>query len=340
MAEPLTNPHDRFFKEVFSRQETARDFLQHYLPQEVAALLDLSTLEISKDTFIDPDLQEHFSDLLYKITLHQGQETFVYVLFEHKSYPDTLIAFQLLHYMVRIWEQSLRQNQPFRPILPLVVYHGRSRWTVATHFTALLDLPAELRPYVPEYHYWLCDLTQYSDAEIKGEVILRVALLLLKYIFRDDLAQRLGEILGLLRALSERQTGLEYLETILRYITGSTDRVSEAELRRVVIEVIEQGGTLMPTLVEQWLERGRQEGLERGREEGREAALNILRRFLVHRFGAAPDQFDETLQELDLATITQLSEAAFEAKDLAEFEAALTKLHPQDNGKTSYHNGD
>jgi predicted transposase YdaD len=31
----LTNPHDRFFKEVFSRPEAARDLLQNYLPEEV-----------------------------------------------------------------------------------------------------------------------------------------------------------------------------------------------------------------------------------------------------------------------------------------------------------------
>ncbi|RMD98278.1 MAG: hypothetical protein D6814_07860, partial [Calditrichaeota bacterium] len=33
----ITNPHDRFFKESFSRRETARDFLQNYLPAEIVA---------------------------------------------------------------------------------------------------------------------------------------------------------------------------------------------------------------------------------------------------------------------------------------------------------------
>jgi len=125
MSDYLTNPHDKFFKDLFTRQEAAQDFLQHYLPAEVAALLDLSTLEIGKDSFIDLDLQEHFSDLLYKVALHSGQETYIYVLFEHKSYPEPLIAFQLLKYMVRIWEQALKQEEALLPVLPLVVYHGR-----------------------------------------------------------------------------------------------------------------------------------------------------------------------------------------------------------------------
>jgi predicted transposase/invertase (TIGR01784 family) len=326
MTEPLSHSHDRFFKEVFSREENARSFLQHYLPSEITPLLDFSTLEISKDSFIDPTLEEHLSDLLYKITLYEGVETHIYVLFEHKSYPERIIAFQLLRYMVRIWEQALKQKQKLLPILPLVIYHGRSRWTIPTDFTALLDPPEVLKPYVPAYQYRVFDLTRYSDEEIQGEITLRVSLLLLKYIFRKDLGDHLGEILEFLRAISEPQTVLEYLETILRYIAGSTDQVNEEMLKQIVSQVIEEGGELMPTLVEQWLERGRQEGLEVGLEQGRETALDLLRRFLAHRFGAVPKQLDEALSELDLESIRGLSEAAFEVESLADFELALVKL--------------
>jgi predicted transposase/invertase (TIGR01784 family) len=328
MAEPLSNPHDRFFKDLFSRQEIARDFLHHYLPTDIIPLLDLTALEISKDSFIDPDLQEHFSDLLYKVALQAGNEAYIYVLFEHKSYPDPLIAFQLLRYMVRIWEQNLKQRQPLLPIVPLVIYHGRSGWTVALNFTALLEVPEALKPYVPEYQYWLCDLSRYSDADIRGEVILRVGLLLLKYMVRDDLRQHVSQIFGLLRQLSQRETGLEYLETVLRYVAGGTEQLTEEELRQVVQEVLAEGERLMPTIAEQWIEQGRQEGLEQGLERGRETALNLLRRFLVRRFEVALDRFDQELQGLTLEAIEQLSEAAFEAESLAEFEAALAQMAP------------
>ena len=51
--EEITRPHDRFFKETFSQVETARDFVRHYLPKEIAALLNLDTLEVTKDSFVD-----------------------------------------------------------------------------------------------------------------------------------------------------------------------------------------------------------------------------------------------------------------------------------------------
>jgi predicted transposase/invertase (TIGR01784 family) len=351
MADNLTNPHDKFFKDLFSCQDAARDFLQHYLPAEISSLLDLSQLEIRKDSFIDPDLQEHFSDILYKVNLHSGQQSYIYILFEHKSYPDPDIAFQLLKYMVRIWEQSRRQDEALLPVLPLVIYHGLQQWQVATEFSALFDLPEPLRQYVPEYSYWLYDLSQYTDEEIKsrvqGTVILQMSLLLLKYNQRPDFVERLHDILSLIRQLSEQETALEYLETVLHYIAGSSDKVSAAELSQIVQDVLQEGADVMPTIAEQWLAQGREEGLEQGREQGleqglqrgREAAQVLLQRFLATRFAVPLNQFDAALADCDLETLTQLSQIAFEASTVAEFEAGLTRVtanqQPEQNSDTA-----
>ena len=48
----LSNPHDRFFKEVFSRQEVALDFLRNYLPGDVLNCLDEENLYLTKDSFV------------------------------------------------------------------------------------------------------------------------------------------------------------------------------------------------------------------------------------------------------------------------------------------------
>jgi predicted transposase/invertase (TIGR01784 family) len=68
----LTNPHDRFFKELFARPETAAEFLSSYLPLKIAGVLDLTALEPVRDSFVDAELQEHLSDLLYRVRLKQG----------------------------------------------------------------------------------------------------------------------------------------------------------------------------------------------------------------------------------------------------------------------------
>ena len=49
-------PHDKFFKELMSRKKSALDFLRYYLPEEIVNQLDLPTLSISKDSFVDKEL--------------------------------------------------------------------------------------------------------------------------------------------------------------------------------------------------------------------------------------------------------------------------------------------
>lgn len=87
---------------------------------------------------------------------------------------------------------------------------------VSLQFKDLIQNPPVLEKYIPNFEYWLCDLSTYSDAEIKGNIILRVMLGLLKYIMHLEFSDKVGQILGLLDALHKRDTGLEYLETALR----------------------------------------------------------------------------------------------------------------------------
>ena len=117
----IKKAHDKFIRDLMSRKPVVQDFLRYYLDQELVNLLDLSTLEIKKDTFVDEELVEHFSDILYQLKFRNGQKTQVYVfpkgtraVIEHKSYSDSLVAFQLLRYMIRIWELELKHQSKHR----------------------------------------------------------------------------------------------------------------------------------------------------------------------------------------------------------------------------------
>src|SRR5213595_3038859 len=51
----ISNPHDKFFKDLLGQSELAADFLRNYLSPEVVNRLDLATLELQKDSFIDTE---------------------------------------------------------------------------------------------------------------------------------------------------------------------------------------------------------------------------------------------------------------------------------------------
>jgi predicted transposase/invertase (TIGR01784 family) len=243
-------------------------------------MLALDTLEICKDRFVDATLQAHYSDILYQVDLKKTHSPmWIYVLFEHKSAPEPQVALQLLRYMVRIWEQQGKQNKPLMPILPLVVYHGRSRWTIAQQFQGLFeDMPPALRSHIPEYTYYLCDLTQMQESEIIGGIQMQVAIMAMKSIFQPEMGTHLGKIIELLTALQDKQTALECLEAVLRYIVSAADIQEEEVL--TVLEKSEFGKEVsMGTLAEKWMEKGKQQGMQQGMQqellEGIAAILEI-----------------------------------------------------------------
>ena len=324
MSRSVPTPHDAFFRQLLAQPEQAQDFINTFLPPEITTLLDLDTLQTNPDTFVDPELQPHYADLLYQADLHDGQSGHLYLLFEHKSNPDRGIFLQLLRYLTRIWEK-VSAPPPLPPILAIVFYHGPRRWTIPTEFHTLFDLPQGLRDYVPQFRYWLVDLSRYSDEDLKVSVILRASLLLLKYIQRDDVTDHLPKVLTLWGELSRQETGLAYIETMLRYIAEATDKVEVEVLSRLVVDAMKGADDLMPTIAEQWIKQGREEG----REEGREAAMLMLEQFLQQRFELPPDHFQTELGRLDLTTLTRLGGEAFAAEQLADFEARLAEALAQ-----------
>lgn len=100
--------HNSFFKVTFQSRENVIDFLKHRLPSELLKDISLDTLEIAKDSFIDPNYRDIQSDMLFKVSI-AGKESYIYLLLEHKSYPDRMTAFQLLKYIVGIWTLHLNQ---------------------------------------------------------------------------------------------------------------------------------------------------------------------------------------------------------------------------------------
>ena len=71
--------------------------------------------------------------MLFKTEINH-KEGYVYFFFEHKSYRSKNVAFQLLRYMIEIWEAKMnKENADELPIIiPLVIYHGKEDWKVKT----------------------------------------------------------------------------------------------------------------------------------------------------------------------------------------------------------------
>ncbi|HFQ94894.1 MAG TPA: Rpn family recombination-promoting nuclease/putative transposase [Anaerolineae bacterium] len=291
----VQNPHDRFFRESFGRVEVARSFLQEYLPPELLAALNLEHLTLHDGSFIDERMRAHQSDLLYEAHLSNGLPVLIYFLFEHKSRPDRRVMLQLLRYMLRMWERQVKARMSLSPVIPVVIHHGKQEWTAPQDFHSLfVNLPEGVRPYLPDFQYHLADFSYVSDEEIRGNIWLRVSAAVMRAIFDPGLRDKLDDLLALIFQLSQRETGLEYIHTVLYYLSMATEYVHRQDLEEALLRQEKKGDEIMATIAQEYIQEGFEKGLEsgmargmaRGMERGMLAARKEIARQLLELHSA------------------------------------------------------
>ncbi|WP_414733994.1 Rpn family recombination-promoting nuclease/putative transposase [Acetobacterium carbinolicum] len=240
----------------------------------------------------------------------------MYFLFEHKSYPDRMVALQLLTYMVRIWNRNANKklDTHIPMIIPMVLCHGETKWKINPMFSDLiLDfdiLPKEVKQMIPDYRYLLYDLSQFSDEDIKGNAELMIALSVARDIFKKSGEEFLETIFKAARALAEleeKETGLQYFETCMRYILTSGPRLSREQLNTVIkqLEVTyKKGSEVTMTLAEVLREEGFEEGIEKGKSE---MAIGFAINRLTKKFGIMSSEYREKINTLDLNSLEMLN---------------------------------
>ena len=133
--------HNNFFLKTFQDNINTKDFISGVLPKEITKKLDFSTLEIEDGTHVDDQLKTHLSDLTVKVKTKSEKPVDLYFLFEHKSYNDKTILWQLLKYQFYMFEKDYNEKRDFRTIIPVVFYHGTARWNLTRRFSVFTGVP-------------------------------------------------------------------------------------------------------------------------------------------------------------------------------------------------------
>jgi len=180
----------------------------------------------------------------------------------------------------------------------------------------LCPLTSDLRPL---------SLITYADEEIKGGVFLKVASLLMKHIFSEDIGARLPGILRLMDGIQHARSGLQYLEGVLRYVASRSGHVNKDDLVRALKAALnDEGRDIMATLAEQWIEEGIEKGIEKGMvQEGREMLIEAI----SSRFDQVPEDIIREISSLDNPTVLRrLLRQAIVSADLTGFRKAFDSL--------------
>lgn len=294
---------------MFSDPRLAETFLREHLPADVAELLGPEPPEPIPGSFVDEELRQHHSDLLFRVQLKAGGGAFAYVLMEHKSTPDQGARLQLLRYVVRVltnWYDQNKRQLPLPLVLPLLVHQGPRGWTFSSEFMDLFGtVPEPLRPYLPTFRHALVDLAQLDGRSLSDEARLRAFLNALKYGRRADLNDHLDLVFAEARAL---RWGDQFV--ILTYFDKGPVAINHKKVREVLQQrVPERTERLMGWLTQPYYDKGKAEG----RTEGE---ARVLTRLLENRFGAVPNSIRQRIFSANVGEIDSWVERAFHAPDL------------------------
>jgi predicted transposase YdaD len=333
---PLHQPHDKLVKATFSDLQNARAFFEGHLDPDLASHIDWSSLRLESGSFIDSELSASASDLLYSVGI-EDRPAYLYILFEHQSGNDPLMALRVLTYMVRIWQTHAKQNPgvgKLPPILPLVLAQDAKPWKSAIRFGALVDVPenlaARMRLHIPDFEFHLVELFRMPFEKILGTPM---GILTLRALKAEKLSALLEDPVWD-EALLVQLTPASF-EALLRYIL---DRDLDKPAFRRKLETLRNPklNKNAMTLAEQFREEGREEIRQRTgtlaeqfRREGREQGLiqskqqDILEALQI-RFERVPEGLRDEIEALaDPQKLTRLLRAAIRCADIESFTREL-----------------
>ncbi|QLY67537.1 Rpn family recombination-promoting nuclease/putative transposase [Citrobacter freundii] len=273
-----STPHDAVFKRFLAHPETARDFLDIWLPESLRDLCKLDTLKLESGSFVEEDLRASYSDVLWSLQTTKGNG-YIYALIEHQSSPDAHMAFRLMRYAIAAMQRHLDAGYKTLPlVVPILFYHGvESPYPFSLSWLDEFAEP-EIARQLYDAPFPLVDITVVSDDEIMQHRRMALLELVQKHIRERDLTLLVDKLTVL---LVKEHANDSQIETLFNYLlqSGSATRF-EVFIRRLAGRVPQHKERLM-TIAECLRESGRKEGELEGKQEGKQdEALRIAHAML------------------------------------------------------------
>ena len=273
----LINPHDKLFRSVMHDIPVARGFLTRYMSEDDKAQLDLSTLELKNSNFIDKNLSESISDLVYSCKYKNKDlgESRVIVLVEHQSKPHKLMPFRVYHYLFNILANELKDNPNLNKlpaVCALVFYHGeQSPYPYSMQLEDSFDDPANLMKNFWKKPIELIDANKFSDEQLTKQHIEGLLVLALKHGRDKEISQVLELIAHTLLSIDiSDELRLQFIERAIVYLLSVGRIDNEQQFNQNINKLPNNMRGKIMTYAEQKIAEGKIEGKE-------EVAINLIK---------------------------------------------------------------
>ncbi|HGJ5879272.1 MAG TPA: Rpn family recombination-promoting nuclease/putative transposase, partial [Arsenophonus nasoniae] len=245
-------------------------------PDKIKSLCDLNSLKVESGSFIDSEMKNYRSDILYSVNTKKGNG-YIYVLIEHQSTPDKLIAWRLMRYSLSAMQKHLEAGQKQLPLVfPILFYCGeQSPHPYSTHWLDCFE-DKELAKRIYTHPFKLADVTTLDDGEIMQHKRIALLELLQKHIRRRDMTELLDSIVKL---LSYNYYTDNQVITLFNYLIQEGNAQKPMKFITEIAKQSEKHEGALMTIAQALRQEGRQEGRLEGEKK---ATLKLAKQFLAN----------------------------------------------------------
>jgi len=322
--------HDPLFRHALSIPAVVRQFLSAWLPKEFLALVDWPSLQIEKIGGINTALVERREDLVYRVNVADCPVCF-YILLEHQSTPDPLMALRVLEYITLVWQNHRKTAEHSTPlrlpvVIPVVLYPGPGQWRSARRLRDLMEIPPGIRDWVdsfsPDCRFCLIELAGLPMDRLADGATARAILSALQAQRTGDLEfDAVAQIVAELFADHDQATALRTANHLWTYLLHHSE-LQTNQINQIIQTVTppEKRTDFMSTaelLRQEGIEQGREQGIEQGR---RDSILSILE----VRLGPIPDGLAAAIHGIhDLDRLQNLLRLAVTTPSFEDFAVSV-----------------
>ena len=271
--------HDAAYKDLFSRPRMVEDLLRGFAVRGWSDALDFSTLEKLPAEYVSDDLRRRHGDAVWRVRFRDRTWPYLLVMLEFQSTTDPYMAVRILVYTGLLYQDLIRRGAlgddgRLPPVLPVVMYNGRPRWTAPVEVADLIVPAGEaLAPFQPSQRYFLLDEGRWGEDDLPRRNLVSALVGLENSCSAESLSKVLAALSGWLRGSEDDELRRAFVEWVRQVVLPG--RFPGAALP--VVQALEGGGAMLAESVkewtEQWFREGREQGLEQGLERGREQGL-------------------------------------------------------------------
>ena len=269
-------PHDEFVKNMLQEEPMARDFFESNLPSDMLNLVKLDNMQLVPGTFVDKQLRALYTDILYKVEMKDGSEGYLFLLVEHYSTADPMMAFRTLNYVMRILDRHVKESKnarktplPLPYVFPIVYYNGEKAYKGER---CLFNLFGEHKERVMQLFNGplnLVDISVEAGEDLRGQKRASLLSWCMRYSMEREFLSSVaefGQYINDLRMISawteaDGDRAKVMLEYMIRSLSTSAD--SDVLIQAVYNTLPSELEGTVATLAEQLFEKGEIQGMQK-----------------------------------------------------------------------------